>query len=51
MGFWRKLLGGSTQPNKDESVGINPTTGEPMKPKHKDDLTPRQGAGFSGRTE
>lgn len=51
MGFWRKLLGGSTQPSKDESVGINPTTGEPMKPKHTEDLTPRQGAGFSGRTE
>lgn len=51
MGFWKKLFSGSNQPNKDESVGVDPTTGEKMKPKGPEDLKPRQGAGFSGRTE
>ena len=51
MGFWKKLFSGSNQPDKDESVGVDPTSDEKMKPKHDPDVSHRDGAKFSGRTE
>ena len=52
MGFWKKLFGGSNQPDKDESVGVDPTTDEKMKPKHKKaDVSHSEGPKYTGRTE
>lgn len=52
MGFWKKLFGGSNQPDKDESVGVDPTTDEKMKPKQqKADISQSEGAKYSGREE
>lgn len=52
MGFWKKLFGGSNQPDKDESVGVDPTTDKKMKPKQQtSSASTSEGAKFSGRTE
>ena len=51
MGFWKKLFSGSNQPDKDESVGVDPTTDEKMKSKDADEMSFRHGGKFSGRPE
>ncbi len=51
MGFWKKLFGGSNQPDGSESVGVDPTTGKKMKPAAKGHPSGTEGAKYSGRTE
>lgn len=52
MGFWKKLLKGSTQPDKDESVGVDPTTNKKMTSStSRPDLDELDDARYMGRTE
>lgn len=50
MGFWKRLFSGSNQPDKDSTVGVDPTRDEKMKAEEKKS-TASEGAKFSGRTE
>lgn len=52
MGFWKKLFGGSNMPDKDSTVGVDPTTNETMRKHHKAaDISQSHGAKYSGRAE